>query len=224
MEQQKYSSKHLNYNSENNEKYREDNYQFIKKHYSGEPSSAKVLDIGCGEGRFAYLLYDLFEEWHGIDSSSKQIKQARLERRNYQKQIRKGKDIPGISREAPVRRIFFKEGAAEKVPHAEGKFDIIVYFVTWNFIKNPEKAVKEVLRVLRDGGLLVIIEPGQISEGWINPKWNSSDLENFNEKAWEQKLQELKNAERFLNGITSLKRMEKLKKKSVTLWAFIKPE
>ncbi|MBC8435048.1 methyltransferase domain-containing protein [archaeon] len=224
MEQQKYSSKHLNYSSENNEKYRESNYKFIKKYYLGEPSSAKVLDIGCGDGRLAYLLYDLFEEWHGIDSSSIQIKQARSARRNYQNRIRKGKDISGISREAPVRRIFFKEGSAEKVPHAEGKFDIIVYSATWHFIKNPEKAVKEVLRVLRDGGLLVIIEPGQISEGWINPKLNSSDPENFKKEAWREKLQALKNAERFLDGITSLKRMEKLKKKSVTLWAFIKPK
>ena len=140
MEQQKYSSKHLNYSSENNEKYRESNYKFIKKYYLGEPSSAKVLDIGCGDGRLAYLLYDLFEEWHGIDSSSIQIKQARSARRNYQNRIRKGKDISGISREAPVRRIFFKEGSAEKVPHAEGKFDIIVYSATWHFIKNPEKA------------------------------------------------------------------------------------
>jgi len=224
MKRNEYSSKHINYESENNAKYRESNYQFIKKHYSGKPSSAKVLDIGCGDGRLAYLLYDLFEEWHGLDSSAVQIKQAKLARLNYRMRIRKGKDIPGISREAPVRRIFFKEGTAEKVPHADGKFDIIVYFVTWHFIKNPEKAVEEVLRVLRNGGLLVIIEPSQESEGWINPRFNISDQENFDSRFWNQKLQTLKNAERFLDGITSLKRMEKLKKKGATLWAFIKPE
>tara|TARA_Y100000310_G_scaffold196443_1_gene196505 strand:- start:3018 stop:3692 length:675 start_codon:yes stop_codon:yes gene_type:complete len=224
MTRKEYSSKHLHFESENNEKYREFNYQFIEKHYSGEPSSAKVLDIGCGDGRMAYLLYDLFEEWHGIDISSVQIKQARLAMRNYRERIRKGKDISGVSRKPPLRDIFFKEGSAENVPHSDGKFDIIVYSATWHFIRNPEKAVEEVLRVLRKRGLLIIIEPGQIPEGWIDPKLNISDPENFSKKAWEQKLQALKNAERFLDKIKSLKRMKKLKRKSVTLWAFIKPE
>ena len=224
MARKEYSSKHLYFESENNVKYRESNYQFIKKHYSGKPSSAKVLDIGCGDGRLAYLLYDLFEEWHGLDSSSVQIKQAKLARGNYRMRIRKGKDIPGISRDAPVRRIFFKEGSAENVPHTDGKFDIIVYSATWHFIKNPEKAVEEVLRVLRNGGLLVIIEPAQESEGWIDSRLNSSDPENFKKEVWREKLQALKNAERFLDGITSLKRMEKLKEKGATLWAFIKPK
>ena len=224
MKRKEYSTKHLYFESENNEKYRKFNYQFIEKHYSGKPSSAKVLDIGCGDGRLAYLLYDLFKEWHGIDRSSLQIAQARKARRYYRTLIRKGKDPIRILRAAPVRRIFFKEGDAENVPHTDGKFDIIVYSVTWHFIKNPEKAVEEVLRVLRNGGLLVIVEPSKESEGWIDPRLNSSDPENFKKEVWRQKLQALKNAERFLDGITSLKRMEKLKKKSVTMWAFIKPE
>lgn len=104
-----------------------------------------ALDIGCGYGRIAVLVAKKYPRVfiYGIDIAPHFIK---LFNRNLKK---RGKGIVGD---------------ATKLPFAQKSFDCIWVIVTLMYLENKkeqEKAIKEILRVLRPGGKLIIIEPNK---------------------------------------------------------------
>lgn len=101
---------------------------------------AKVLDVGCGTGKFALRLSRVTRgvKIHGIDFSKEMVNKARA----------KLKDEP----------VEFKVGDVEDLPYESNSFDIVTCANSFHHYPNQKKAVSEMRRVLKEGGKLMIID------------------------------------------------------------------
>lgn len=94
----------------------------------------KILDLGCGTGSVA----ECFMNEHkvvGLDSMRESIIYA------------------------SKRGIKARKGNIEDMPFKKESFDVVLCLDVLEHIKNDKKAVKEVYRVLRNGGNLIITVP-----------------------------------------------------------------
>jgi len=108
--------------------------KFIKKSIP-ELKNKKILDLGCGNGKDIILYQSLGAEVYGIDSSEFMINEAK-------KIISKSK--------------VFKSNL-EKTPFENNFFDIIVSRFSFHYLKNFDKAYKEISRILKKDGSLILV-------------------------------------------------------------------
>ncbi len=94
----------------------------------------KVLDVGCGEGRFCRMLRREGVAAIGIDPTSGLLHYARR------------KDPGGT----------YLEAFAEQLPFGDSTFDLVVSYLTLIDIPDYRAAIHEMARVLRPGGTLLI--------------------------------------------------------------------
>jgi demethylmenaquinone methyltransferase/2-methoxy-6-polyprenyl-1,4-benzoquinol methylase len=102
-----------------------------------------ILDVATGTGDFAVEALRLQpDKIIGIDISEGMLEMGR------KKMVKRGLDS----------KIELRSGDSEKLPFEENKFDaIIVAFGVRNF-ENLEKGLREMLRVLKPGGKVVVLE------------------------------------------------------------------
>lgn len=106
-----------------------------------------LLDIGCGTG---YLI-DLLQKqksalYCGLDLSPEMLKVAR-------------KKLP--------ESVFLSEGSSDCLPYEDNSFDIVTCIQSFHHYPDPEKAMKEAYRVLKNDGLYILSDTGY---GGV-PKW-----------------------------------------------------
>jgi SAM-dependent methyltransferase len=101
---------------------------------------ARVLEVGCGVGAQLRVLLDRFPETHftGIDVSQLQLDQAR--------QFLAGPIAAG--------RVELVEASAYRLPFADASFDGACLFWVLEHVDDPPGLLREVLRVLKPGGVL----------------------------------------------------------------------
>lgn len=101
---------------------------------------SKVLDIGCGTGKFTYRLHKINSnlEIYGCDFSEVMINKAKA----------KLKD----------ESIEFKIGDVESLPYEPDTFDVITCSHSFHHYPNQRGAVLEMFRVLKDGGKVMIVD------------------------------------------------------------------
>lgn len=102
------------------------------------PAGARILDVGCGSGNYSILLAERGYRVEGIDISEEMLRIAR------EKAAEKGLDIR-----------FAKEDVYA-LPYADASFDGIFSMAAFEFIHEEEKAMAEMMRVLKPGGDLII--------------------------------------------------------------------
>lgn len=101
----------------------------------GEGRRRRALDCGCGTGFQAALLAGLGYVAHGVDLAARLLAVARAR-------------LP----QAPLTL-----GAVEALPYADGSFDAVACCgSTLNFVGDPTRAIAELGRVLRPGGVLLL--------------------------------------------------------------------
>jgi len=100
------------------------------------PRKGTVLDAGCGTGRYCVLLAKRGCKVTGVDFSEEMLKQA--------KRRSKGLDI--AYRIADVRRL----------PYPKSSFDHTICTLVLNHLWDWKKAARELVRVTRPGGSIVI--------------------------------------------------------------------
>ena len=107
------------------------------------PAAANVLDIGCGGGANLRRLAKRASRGLvcGIDISECSLECSRKKVSEY---ILDG-------------RCQVKYGSAEKIPFPDGLFDVVTAFETVYFWKDMESALREVRRVLKEGGLFLVV-------------------------------------------------------------------
>ena len=105
------------------------------------PSDAKVVEVGCGPGPVARSLasWPGVGEVVGVDPSPIFIAKARE-----------------LARDVP--RLTFVEGDGRALPLEDGSFDVAVFHTTLCHVPEPELALAESARVLRERGLLVVFD------------------------------------------------------------------
>ena len=106
---------------------------------------ARVLEVGCGTGRWLSLLASAGCEIAGIEPSDQMLALARA---------RVNGDL--------------REGAAEALPWSDAWFDCVVYVNALHHFADPVRALQESFRVLRPGGRLLSVglDPHQRTERW----------------------------------------------------------
>lgn len=98
----------------------------------------KILDVGCGTGNFSIKLARMGACVTGIDVSDKMLLIAR----------EKVKDM-GLD-------IVFERMDVYDIAFPDNHFDGVFPMAAFEFIKQPQRAFKEMMRVLKPGGRLLI--------------------------------------------------------------------
>ena len=102
-----------------------------------------MLDIGCGTGWAlgqAANLIDGKGTFFGVDLSEKMIEKAK---ENF-----KGRE-----------NFHFIKANAEEIPLEDNQFDIIICTNSFHHYFHPDKALKEMYRLLKTGGKLYLLDP-----------------------------------------------------------------
>jgi SAM-dependent methyltransferase len=109
----------------------------------------RALDVGCGEGRFCRLLRARGIPVVGIDPTERLLEEARK------------RDPAGDYRRA----------RAEDLPFPDRSFDLVVSYVTLVDIADFRAAIREMARVSRPGGTLLIANLNSFistsPDGWL---------------------------------------------------------
>ncbi len=104
------------------------------------PLPGHVLEIGTGKGRFLAALAQHADRITTLDVDAAQQREAKL----HVRQTRTGR---------PIR---FVVHDAEHLPWPEASFDTVVSVNTFHHLEDPMRVFKEMLRMLKPGGKLVL--------------------------------------------------------------------
>ena len=92
----------------------------------------RILDLGCGKGRFARRLSQRGAEVYGLDLSSSMIAKA--------------SGIPRV------------KGSARRLPFRAEAFDAVIAVEVFEHLLDLSEAIREARRVLRPGGSILIVD------------------------------------------------------------------
>jgi ubiquinone/menaquinone biosynthesis C-methylase UbiE len=113
----------------------EDEKVFLQKIITKD---SKVLEVGCGDGRSLNYIINITQNIIGIDNDDIAVKDAKINFKNY-----------------PNVKILLAE--ASKLPFKDKSFDFVMCMTTFaNFGNEKYKILKEMKRVLKDDGKIII--------------------------------------------------------------------
>ncbi len=108
----------------------------------GVSGEAQVLDCGVGTGSLSIALQGLLADepinWHGIDTSSEML------------------DTAEASAGHAGMTISLKLANVLSIPYADASFDMVMAAHVLEHLPQPDRALKEMVRVLKPGGRLFI--------------------------------------------------------------------
>jgi SAM-dependent methyltransferase len=102
-----------------------------------------ILDVGCGGGRTVSKLAQMAREGvvNGIDYAAGSVAESQAHNRQF---IEDG-------------RVHIEHGSVSKLPFSDDTFDLVTAIETQYYWPNLPEDMREILRVLRPGGKLLII-------------------------------------------------------------------
>jgi len=111
---------------------------FFRQHIR---SASRILDCGCGPGSITVGLAQWAPDGQtvGIDIGAEQLDGARAR-----------------ARDLGVNNVTFRQGDIFALPFEDESFDVVFSQTVLYHIPNPEKALTEIKRVLRRGGLVAL--------------------------------------------------------------------
>jgi len=112
-----------------------------------------ALDVGCGEGRFCRMLRARGIATTGVDPTGALLRRARE------------LDPAGD----------YRESRAETLEFADASFDLVVSYLTLIDIPDIRKAIPQMARVLKPGGMLLIANLNSFMTASGNARWIKED-------------------------------------------------
>lgn len=113
----------------------------------GDVAGKAVLDDGCGEGRFSRMLAERGAVISGIDPTIDFVEVARQKH-------------PGGD---------YRVGVAESLPFADESFDLVISYLVILDVDDYLSAIKEMERVLRPGGRIVLANLQSFATTRVDP-------------------------------------------------------
>lgn len=106
---------------------------------SSADARGELLDVGCGDGWSSALLSEQGFSTTAVDLHSNDFTPA------------------------PHEHLRFEPGSALDLPFPEARFDVVVSHQMLEHVLVPERALLEMVRVLKPGGLLCVVSPNLLS-------------------------------------------------------------
>nr|URG42902.1 PieB2 [Streptomyces conglobatus] len=133
----------------------------------------KVLDVGCGGGLLAEQFAAVGCRVTGIDPSKESLAAATAHARESGLEIE------------------YRHGVAERLPFADGAFDLVYCCDTLEHVTSPDQAVGEAVRVLRPGGHYLYDTINRTFRSWLvmikmAQDWKSVSFAPRNLHDWKQ--------------------------------------
>lgn len=100
----------------------------------------EVVDVGCGPGVMVDDVRKRFGTYVGVDLSPEMIHEA-------------------STRFGAMEGVSFKQGDCERLPLENDCCDQVLAMAVLEYLKSPRRALSEIFRVLRPGGIAVITVP-----------------------------------------------------------------
>ncbi|GEM_PF-1016958 len=107
---------------------------------AGDIAGKRVLEVGCGKGRVSRIFKDQGADIYGVDVSEKLLQEA--------------KNISPFS---------FIKAEAYQMPFKDDTFDIVVMLEVFEHIPDPHSALREITRVLKNDGKLIVVDRNKFS-------------------------------------------------------------
>ena len=114
----------------------------------------RLLDLGCGAGRHAFEAYRRGADVVAFDADHGELQQVS----GMTAAMAESGEAPLAARARPVR------GDATAMPFCDGSFDRVIAAEVLEHIPLDQRALGEIARVLRPGGLLAVTVPAWLPE------------------------------------------------------------
>lgn len=125
----------------------------------GDAGKGRLLDVACGPGVVTAAIAPQAAAVVAFDATEQMLDKAKAR-----------------CAKAGLSNIDFKSGDAENLPFAEARFDGVVTRLAVHHFANPQRALDEMFRVLRPGGIAVIVDVVSSEDA------SESDLQNAIER------------------------------------------
>jgi len=113
-----------------------------KVQFAKPQSTDAVLDIACGPGAFALAVAPRVRVVRGVDLTAEMLRRARA----YQADMQ-------------IVNAAFIRSEAEQLPFPDGTFDLVSCQCTFHHLPKPQVVLREMIRVAKPDGRLLIIDP-----------------------------------------------------------------
>ena len=123
-----------------------------------------AVDVGCGLGNLGYTYWHYFGEgghYFGVDTSSELIREATEAAKEW----------------ATGGETKFVVGDAYKLPFPDNFADWVMCQTLLMHLEKPELTLAEMVRVAKPGGLIMCIEPDNLSTSLAKPCWSIPELD-----------------------------------------------
>jgi ubiquinone/menaquinone biosynthesis C-methylase UbiE len=165
------------YNDQWNQ-WSEASLRWLLEHAQCAPSD-RLLDVATGTGFTALAFAPLVDEVVGLDVSEGMLSRARAQAAGYS-------------------NVTFEQGAAEELPFADSRFEIVTCRVAPHHFLSVEKFLTEAGRVLRGGGRLLIADTSVPDDPPEAGLWQNrvellrdpSHIQNYSPKEWQSSVEQ----------------------------------
>jgi ubiquinone/menaquinone biosynthesis C-methylase UbiE len=99
----------------------------------------RVLDLACGPGFVALEFAKHAREVVGVDLTAEMLKKARA-----------------LARRENFKNVTFRRADVTRLPFPDGSFDLVVTRASFHHFSEPARVLKEMVRVLKPGGRILI--------------------------------------------------------------------
>jgi ubiquinone/menaquinone biosynthesis C-methylase UbiE len=113
--------------------------------FIGNVKGKSILDLGCGNGSISFLLWYLGAKVYSVDISKKALRSTRA--------------LHKINIFTSKHEAYIFQGDANLLPIRDEKFDMVFCVETLEHLQNDKGAVKEIEKVVKSGGIVVLALP-----------------------------------------------------------------